>query len=397
MGEITLTLLQAIAPKSNCVTVHGVPVTEGNAVEMVSALSRRYQGRIVWLVDSEPQHWELKGAYTPVTVVRTRSFRGIYSYLRSEVVFFTHGVFGAVQPSRRQSFVNLWHGDGIKRKPTADQATRSLWPATYVSGGSKVLTARKAYDFKMGRKDAQLVFGNPRIVQFYDPPPQDFLDQIGVGQRSFIIWMPTFRKSSATGVGYEADEVRTLMTQLIGLAKNHNLAVVVKAHRQDAESRGIPGAISVTDSQLADYGVSLYSLLGAAAALVTDYSSVWTDYLQLDRPIGFLIPDAHTYVASRGLYPPDVLEWLPGPTLENPADLTEFLHEVLNPAYDSSTLRVEAKSKLGIVSYDSPADEILDALQTRGCFRKGSLIESSLDLQNRPRLRRRYGHLEEDR
>ena len=36
-------------------------------------------------------------------------------------------------------------------------------------------------------------------------------------------------------------------------------------------------------------GTTLYGLLARSSALVTDYSSVWTDYLTLDRPIAFII------------------------------------------------------------------------------------------------------------
>lgn len=387
MGERALSCLQRVVPKGDIITIHGTPVTEGNAVEMMSALSRRYRGKLYWLTDGEPNEWTFMRSRTPVTFVKKNTFRGVFLYLRSEIVFFTHGLFGAVKPSTRQTFVNLWHGDGIKRKPTMEASIHSPIPATFVSGGTACLTARKATDFKMP-EDATLVFGNPRVVQFRDPLPPAFLSAIGLNGCPYIVWMPTFRKSALTGVGYEDDRVRVLMAKVIDAARHQGYRVVVKAHRQDVESRNVPGAISVSDAMLLDHGASLYSLLGGSAALVTDYSSVWTDYLLLDRPIGFLIPDAETYSRTRGLYPQDVLEWIPGPRLESDSDISSFIHALTATEDASRDQRTRAKAKLGVVSFDFPADEILSELDARGCFRHGYLDHASTDTNSRPSLMR---------
>lgn len=385
IGEGALTLLQAIIPKSNIAVVYGSPTTEGNSVETASALSRRYEGRIYWFVDDEPGRWRMDGANTPVEFVRKGSLRSVVYYLRSEVVFFTHGLFGAVKPGRAQTFVNLWHGDGVKRKPTTEGSSRSLIPATYVSGGTKLLTARKAHDFKMPA-GSELVFGNPRVLQFNDVIPTAFLREIGVDKTPFILWMPTFRKSSISGIGYEDKRAATLMTQIVSAARAAHLSVVVKAHRQDAESRAVAGTIAVSDELLSRHAVSLYSLIGGSAALITDYSSVWTDYLLVDRPIGFLIPDSDTYTRTRGLYPEDILDWLPGPKLESEPAIHSFIQSVVNSSGAHDQRRDTARLKLGLAESSSPADELLSELRARGCFRRGCLTDDSRAAEERPRL-----------
>lgn len=383
--ESILSLLQTIVPKSDIVTVYGMPTTEGNAVEVVSALSRRYQGRIYWLVDGEPERWLVANSRTPVAFVRKNSIQSFIVYLRSEVVFFTHGLFGAVTPSARQIFVNLWHGDGVKRKPTTELSRKSLIPATYVSGGTRELTERKAFDFKMPT-GSEFVFGNPRVTQFRDPVPVAFLRKIGVGERPYLIWMPTFRKSSITGLGYEDHRPAELAAKLVEAANRNGMCVIVKAHRQDAEARSIPGAISISDSMLLGDNVSLYSLIGGSAALLTDYSSVWTDYLLLDRPMGFFIPDAGTYSHNVGLYPADVLAWLPGPRLETEIEIQAFIRDIAQGADTFKDHRTTAKAKLGLAVFDFPADEILDRLASHGGFRKGHLAPDEIDIRTRPKL-----------
>ena len=69
----------------------------------------------------------------------------------------------------------------------------------------------------------------------------------------------------------------------------------------------------------------LYELLGMADKLITDYSSVYIDYLILDKPIGFFIPDLKKYSNDRGFYENNLNESLPGPILEQDNDLIDFI------------------------------------------------------------------------
>lgn len=71
--------------------------------------------------------------------------------------------------------------------------------------------------------------------------------------------------------------------------------------------------ISVIDQETFEKnGVGLYSLLGRADALITDYSSVYFDYLLLDRPIGFAVGDMKDYEGERGFTVDNPYEYMPG-------------------------------------------------------------------------------------
>ena len=72
----------------------------------------------------------------------------------------------------------------------------------------------------------------------------------------------------------------------------------------------------------------LYPLVGRADALLTDYSSVYIDYLLLDRPIGFVTDDWDAYRNSRGFVFDDPRAVMPGPFLTDYAELTTFLSDV---------------------------------------------------------------------
>ena len=82
----------------------------------------------------------------------------------------------------------------------------------------------------------------------------------------------------------------------------------------------------MTDADLVGAGVTLYGLLGRARGLVTDYSSVWVDYLLTDRPMAFLVADRDAY--TRALVPPDVLDWAPGQRVGEEPDFVEFFADL---------------------------------------------------------------------
>ena len=73
-------------------------------------------------------------------------------------------------------------------------------------------------------------------------------------------------------------------------------------------------------------GIKLYELLGNTDALLTDYSSVYFDYLLTDKPIGFTIDDFELYGKNRGGYAIDnPLEMMPGMKINTFDDLVQFL------------------------------------------------------------------------
>jgi CDP-glycerol glycerophosphotransferase len=65
--------------------------------------------------------------------------------------------------------------------------------------------------------------------------------------------------------------------------------------------------------------------LGASDALVSDVSSVYVDYLILDRPIVHHFPDIREYEASRGFSIGPIEDYLAGP---NTRDADEFLEAI---------------------------------------------------------------------
>lgn len=376
-----LSLANKVAPRRAIAVVHGYPFTEGNAVEMVGALRRRYGGRVVWLVDDvdRARLWSTSCGVDlgGVEVMPHRSLRGMVAYVSAEVVCFTHGLYGDLAPSRRTTIVNLWHGDGFKANSLSKAGGGARYRADVLVRSTTWLNDLRSRELVMPIEDI-VVVGSPRTDQFYREVDLD-LRVLGLPpERPFVLWMPTFRKSRAIGLTVGNDDVassdtsasqlRDGMVRATEILAAAGISLVIKPHPLDVETFGTPGLNTITNDQLVDEGVQLYELMGRAAALVTDYSSAWVDYLVLDRPIGFVVPDEAEYAGGRGLAVSDALDWLPGPRVETDDDWRAFARAVIDIDDAGATRRAEVRRHIGLATSTTVADDLVDALDARGAF-----------------------------
>ena len=117
-----------------------------------------------------------------------------------------------------------------------------------------------------------------------------------------------------------------------------------------------------TNADLDAAGTTLYQLLGHASAVISDVSSVWTDYLSLDRPVAFYVPDLEEMKERRGFNVDDLESLLPGPRIVAPADITAFLDGVAagDPALAPS--RFPGYEAIGPAAAGGASDRLLDWL-----------------------------------
>ena len=109
------------------------------------------------------------------------------------------------------------------------------------------------------------------------------------------LYVPTFRKDMAGPFEKELD-----LSRLSAFAKNHNLLVVLKLHpfmHGQCRISQYPNLIKY--APLGD----VYPLMVHCDLLITDYSSIFFDFLLLDRPIVFFPYDLEQYLSQdRAMY-----------------------------------------------------------------------------------------------
>jgi CDP-glycerol glycerophosphotransferase len=371
-------LLRAVTPARTHVVVYGWPDHEGNSVEVVRYLLTETSTPVYWLVnelstEAATEHLALHNDCDRLHVVRRRSLRGLLAYLTASVTFFTHGLFLNPTPSHRKVVVNLWHGDGPKGQSLKGTPPRS----TYLVATSQLFGERRAANFGISRANL-LVTGYPRCDQFARPCTDEGLRSLGIDpERPFVMYMPTYRSARAVGTtGAWTDTASTDSSSsgdlsitaglFVNAARAVGWQVVVKPHPLDQDDQHLAGALLIDDREIVLAGTTTYGLLARSDALVSDYSSVWIDYLTLDRPIGFIVDDLSAYEHGRGFNVPDLVSILPGPVLSTSEDFALFFSDGLA---DTERLRIARKRSaeaIGLVASASPTAALFTALSERG-------------------------------
>ena len=372
--RITLRVLSRVVPTSRSVVLAVYPETEGNGLEVARALVRRYRGRVVWLRDPGPLPAEVRElADQGLVLVPKASLRGLRAYLRAEAVLFTHGLYGSPRPCARKPVVNLWPGDGPKDIRPA-RGVGGVIASPYFVGSPPRWSPWQAEAFEVPAERV-LVTGNPRTDQLGRPAEPDRLERLGI-TGEFVVWMPTFRRARAVGAvrvrggDVPSQDAHAERTALLAGLRARGIQLVVKPHPMDADRRRWSGAVTVDEDDLVRAGVGLYALLGASSGLVTDYSSVWVDYLLLDRPLAFLVPDRASY--SRALHPPDVLDWVPGEVVDaTDRPFERFLADLDAGGRLGSPQRRAVAGRVGLNASPTSADDLVTELVTRGVLGSG--------------------------
>jgi CDP-glycerol glycerophosphotransferase len=323
------------------VCVSGHPDSEENSLMAAILLAEVGSLDVTLLAENPPdarRYLEvLDRGEAAVEVVGRQSLRGVLAASRAGMLLFTHGLYGSPDLTARKVVVNMWHGFGPKAT-RASTSMREPVVADLMTCNSPVWAA--AATRELGSPDTKLVrTGNPRQLAFRMTPDPSSFERLGLRPRSYVLWMPTFRSStSATGRSWR--DAPTLSSRssdgdspdvtetLARLARDADVEIVVKPHPADADRFERSGLRVLTTDEIFRSGMSLYQFIGASAAMISDYSSVWVEYLDLDRPLLLFCPDITEYLTGRGLNEPYMTDVARELITDEPAVVATFLERV---------------------------------------------------------------------
>jgi len=268
----------------------------------------------------------------------------IYYYATARWNFYTHWTFRPYRPCEGQTVVNLWHG-GYSLKATKVKNCDYFDWLIYMGEEGKDYHAK----YLGCSLEKVLALGQPRIDLLAENLGNGF-DNPFVKKKAIqkvIIWMPTFRASINQSLSEQLCDSQTglplLRTQddLIQFNKilqNLNVIIIAKIHHLQAQKDLFKTQYSnfffLTDDVLAEKGLQLYEILGKSDALITDYSTVFWDYLVTDKPVGFILDDIEKYEASCGFNVENIKELLTGEHIYNEQQLIQFIQNVLDEKDD---------------------------------------------------------------
>ena len=123
--------------------------------------------------------------------------------------------------------------------------------------------------------------------------------------------------------------------------------------------------ITVNDDAIHQMGLQLYQYIMLADLLITDYSSVATDFLLLDRPMIFTLDDFEDFKKSRGLCFDDAKQYLPGYHVYDETELKQAIYEASNGDDRYEEKRKEALSLMHQHLDGQSSQRILDLVRLK--------------------------------
>lgn len=285
----------------------------------------------------------------------SRSSKGIWLQLRAKTIvlssslkedFFFIPLYGATS-------VNLWHGVGLKRswfrnmnsisaqvmasKPSLSRSIKMWWIKTnqtrrcYVVGTSERVCEYYPATYNI-KPENVLNLGQARNDVFYD----DSLEQTEIPEyfrtNKIILYMPTHRFTGVKSKNLH-DKTRDDMgsridyKRLSPLLQKYGYTFVIKQHRWTKKTikTKYPNIIDITHD---NFNFDPQLLLKYTDILITDYSSCYTDFLLLDRPVIFYCYDMKEYL-SKWEFNFDYDEVTPGPKAMTSNELIDAIESFM--------------------------------------------------------------------
>lgn len=296
--------------------------------------------------------------------------RGIFSFFRSKYCYYCFGKY-PIKPSKNQMVFNLWHGMPLKK---IGNMVKGYEKTDYNYFTHLLCTSEAFRDImkKSFNADDKQIFicGQPRTDEMLsDIPAEDEMtakaEMLGYNNRfsKMILWLPTFRENSGGELDILSDKQ---LEELDKICEENDWSMLVKLHplsQFDFSRLGHYEHINfINDNILKSAHIGFYSLVGMSSCLITDYSSVYFDYMLLDRPIGFVISDIEDYKNNRGFVFDDPLSKMPGEIIRTGSDFLKFAKKIMEGKDDLARWR----RKL--------SEEFNKYCDTKNCARVISLI-----------------------
>ena len=241
-----------------------------------------------------------------------------------------------------QLTVNLGHGSCIKSVRGVYSMPDNL---DYSLIQAPVFADATRYEHSMSDNTILAPLGYPRNDDFFGDAPLDRAALFSVPFRKLIVWYPTFRqhkngKVAVSDITLPLIHDAEAAARINACAKENGVLVVLKPHfAQDTSyirKADLSNLVFIDDSFFPKHGIRPYQFLHMSDGLITDYSSVYYDYLLQDKPVALTWEDYEQYKEANGFAVDTDVFCAGGEKVYTAEELCGFIRRVAN---DEDVLR----------------------------------------------------------
>ncbi|PCC48680.1 glycosyltransferase [Brevibacterium aurantiacum] len=328
--------------------------------------------RHVWVLSSKANDSRFKEEFQDhprVSFVKHKS-REYFEVLETSEFLVNNATFPTEYIKRpEQTYVNVWHGTPLKKMgydieggaAGARNVLRNFMSADYLVSQNSFMTERMYLDgYKLRNiyEGAIIEEGYPRSDSMFGTDAgasaRRILREKGIETqgKKVLLYAPTWRGDSFYKPDADAGRLKATLRKLQDSAALQGWVVLLKAHQVIVDQL-------VDDPEIAEFlvpnDVPANEALAITDLLVSDYSSIFVDYLATGRPIAFHIPDVDSYAESRGLYM-GVPE-LPGPVSSTVDELLDHLESIIGGGGLENGFAAESERYAKLSAEMTPRDD----------------------------------------
>jgi len=306
-----------------------------------------------WLLKKDERYYELLKRGIRCAVYNTIEGNALLD--EADYVIMNSYTFQELPKKENQMFVNLWHGSGIKAHDFYDHNMNPAHARALTKFFEKIdLMCVHSLDDRF-KLSSQLHFdlrkcyvtGQARLDCIKDASGYDKIEKI-FGSRikkykRYIFFAPSFRANSSSHSGTIFSENIFRLKEFDkerfdDFLKKNDAAFVYKLH--PVEQTAFSGrtfslsedCFELTDKTLFENDIRYDELLNVFDVMISDYSSIAYDFLILNRPIVYLIPDYEEYKSEKGFVFHNIDMFMPGEKVFGFEELLSALEEAFqNP------------------------------------------------------------------
>ena len=353
-----------------------------NPEAIFRALLRRTEYRHlnhIWVLDDLRTHRRVQSEFAHaenVTFVRYRSVR--YWAAVSRAHYLVNNATFPPEFGKRegQVYLNTWHGTPLKSMgyDMADGAhesanvSRNFLGADFLLSQNSFMTQTMygdAYRLR-GLFEGVVIEGAYPRIDRQNLGPDDYLNAretlhelgLDLDSRTTVLYAPTWKGTSFQRPDDDIDELCRRVAELEATLDRSRFRVVVKTHQV---VHTLAAARPELHGNLVPNDVPTNVVLGVADVLITDFSSIFFDFLATGRPIAFLVPPDEDYESTRGTY--FAPKELPGPVLATMREVGAWISGWTNPLDDEIADRYASWRRTFIARRSaSAADRVIDVV-----------------------------------